>query len=84
MLGETQVSKPNYLFFLAVLIGDQLSRPQTVKKLWAYIREHELQDPADRRQIRCDDLMRAVFKQDRVQMFTMTKILNQNLYNPDE
>lgn len=28
--------------------------------------------------------MRAVFKQDRVHMFTMNKILNQNLYAVDE
>ncbi|KAK2779185.1 hypothetical protein FQN53_001508 [Emmonsiellopsis sp. PD_33] len=71
---------------LSALLGGELSlsRPQTVKKVWQYIRENDLQDPADRRQIRCDDLMRAVFKQDRVHMFTMTKILNQNLYNPDE
>ncbi|KAJ5235502.1 uncharacterized protein N7469_004670 [Penicillium citrinum] len=71
---------------LSSLLGGEvtLSRPQTVKKVWQYIRENELQDPADRRQIRCDEAMRAVFKQDRVHMFTMTKILNQNLYNPDE
>ncbi|CAI7667168.1 hypothetical protein N7533_006949 [Penicillium manginii] len=71
---------------LSSLLGGELtlSRPQTVKKVWQYIRENELQDPADRRQIRCDEPMRAVFKQDRVHMFTMTKILNQNLYNPDE
>ncbi|KAJ5541781.1 hypothetical protein N7494_006857 [Penicillium frequentans] len=70
---------------LSALLGEAtLSRPQTVKKVWQYIRENELQDPSDRRQIRCDDAMRAVFKQDRVHMFTMTKILNQNLYNPDE
>ncbi|RMJ28646.1 SWIB MDM2 domain protein [Aspergillus sp. HF37] len=69
----------------ALLDGEvTLSRPQTVKKLWQYIRAHELQDPNDRRQIRCDDAMRAVFKQDRIHMFTMTKILNQNLYSPDE
>ncbi|KAL3461141.1 SWIB/MDM2 domain-containing protein [Aspergillus heterothallicus] len=61
-----------------------LSRPQTVKKLWEYIHKHELQDPSDRRQIRCDEPMRAVFKQDRIHMFTMTKILSQNLYSPDE
>ncbi|KAL2795376.1 SWIB/MDM2 domain-containing protein [Aspergillus keveii] len=61
-----------------------LSRPQTVKKLWQYIHEHDLQDPSDRRQIRCDEPMRAVFKQDRIHMFTMTKILSQNLYSPDE
>ncbi|KAJ5445540.1 hypothetical protein N7491_001622 [Penicillium cf. griseofulvum] len=70
---------------LSALLGElTLSRPQTVKKVWQYIRENELQDPSDRRQILCDDAMRAVFKQDRVHMFTMTKILNQNLYNPDE
>ena len=62
----------------------QLSRPQAVKRVWQYIRDNDLQDPTDRRHIRCDDRMRAVFKQDRVHMFTMTKILNQNLYSPDE
>ncbi|PLN75260.1 SWIB/MDM2 domain protein [Aspergillus taichungensis] len=71
---------------LSALLGGELtlSRPQTVKKIWAYIHEHELQDPSDRRQIRCDEPMRAVFKQDRIHMFTMTKILSQNLYSPDE
>ncbi|MCJ1400325.1 hypothetical protein MMC11_003530 [Xylographa trunciseda] len=57
---------------------------QTVKRIWAYVRARDLQDPKDKRQIRCDDAMRAVFKQDKVHMFTMNKILNQNLYNPEE
>ncbi|KAL1793348.1 hypothetical protein ACET3X_008330 [Alternaria dauci] len=70
---------------LSELLGEtQLSRPQTVKKIWEYVKERDLQDPADKRQIRCDDAMRAVFKQDRVHMFTMNKILNQNLYAVDE
>ncbi|PYH49920.1 SWIB/MDM2 domain protein [Aspergillus saccharolyticus JOP 1030-1] len=71
---------------LSALLGGEvtLSRPQTVKRLWQYIHEHDLQDPSDRRQICCDDAMRAVFKQDRIHMFTMTKILSQNLYSPDE
>ncbi|MDI1493259.1 MAG: hypothetical protein OHK93_005047 [Ramalina farinacea] len=62
----------------------KLSRPQTVKKIWAYVREHGLQDQKDKRWIICDDGLRAVFKQDKVHMFTMNKILNQNLYAPDE
>lgn len=70
---------------LAELLGvSQLSRPQTVKKIWEYVKARDLQDPADKRQIRCDDQMRAVFKVDRVHMFTMNKILNQNLYAVDE
>ncbi|MCJ1281926.1 hypothetical protein MMC26_001249 [Xylographa opegraphella] len=69
----------------ALLDGEvQLSRPQTVKRIWAYVRARDLQDPKDKRQIRCDDAMRAVFKQDKVHMFTMNKILNRNLYNPEE
>ncbi|KAL1614014.1 hypothetical protein SLS54_010084 [Diplodia seriata] len=55
-----------------------------VKKIWEYVKERDLQDPNDKRQIRCDEPMRAVFKQDRVHMFTMNKILNQNLYAIDE
>ena len=70
---------------LADLLGaTQLSRPETVKKLWEYIKARDLQDPTDRRQIRCDDSMRAVFKTEKVHMFTMNKILNQNLYTSDE
>ncbi|KAF2134036.1 SWIB-domain-containing protein [Dothidotthia symphoricarpi CBS 119687] len=70
---------------LSELLGvTQLSRPQTVKKIWEYVKERDLQDPSDKRQIRCDDAMRAVFKQDRVHMCTMNKILGQNLYAVDE
>jgi len=71
---------------LSALFGGEttMSRPQSVKRLWEHIRANELQDPRDRRQIRCDDAMRAVFKQDKVHMFQMTKILNNNLYNPEE
>ncbi|OJJ86808.1 SWIB/MDM2 domain protein [Aspergillus glaucus CBS 516.65] len=70
---------------LSSLLNEEiLSRPQTVKKMWEHIHKHELQDPSDRRHILCDDGMRAVFKQDRIHMFAMTKILNQNLYSPDD
>lgn len=70
---------------LSALLGEtQLSRPQTVKKIWEYVKSNELQDPSDKRQIVCDDAMRAVFKTDRVHMFTMNKILNQNLYAAED
>lgn len=70
---------------LSALLGEtQLSRPQTVKKIWEYVKSNDLQDPSDKRQIVCDDAMRAVFKTDRVHMFTMNKILNQNLYAAED
>ena len=68
----------------ALLDAQSLSRPQTVKRIWAYVKERDLQDPSDKRQIRCDDAMRAVFKQDKVHMFTMNKLLAGHLYAQDE
>ncbi|MCJ1309967.1 hypothetical protein MMC25_003628 [Agyrium rufum] len=69
----------------ALLDGQtQLSRPQTVKGIWNYVKERDLQDPNDRRQIRCDDALRAVFKSEKVHMFTMNKILSKNLFEIDE
>lgn len=70
---------------LAAMLGQPaLSRPQTVKQIWAYVKERDLQDPNDKRQIRCDDAMHAVFKQDKVHMFTMNKLLANHLYPADE
>lgn len=69
----------------ALLDGEvQLSRPQTVKRIWEYVKEHSLQDPGDKRMLLCDAPMKAVFKQDKVHMFTMNKILGTHLYAADE
>lgn len=63
---------------------DQLSRPQVVKKLWEHIKGNELQDPKDKRQILCDDKMTAVFKQAKVDMFQMNKLVGSHLYPVEE
>lgn len=65
-------------------IGPQLSRPQVVKKLWEHIKGNQLQDPNDKRQIRCDERMQAVFKQAKVDMFQMNKLVGNHLYPVDE
>jgi upstream activation factor subunit UAF30 len=50
------------------------------KKVWAYIREHKLQDAQDRRRIRADDKLRAVFNgQDSVTMFELTKFVSRHV-----
>jgi len=70
---------------LADLVGEvTLSRPQVVKKIWEYIKARDLQDPSDKRQILCDNKMQLVFKQDKVHMFTMNKILGKQLYDVEE
>lgn len=46
-----------------------------MKKIWEYVKANGLQNQNDKRQIICDDAMRAVFKQDTVHMFTMVSLL---------
>ncbi|KAK3384935.1 hypothetical protein B0H63DRAFT_173864 [Podospora didyma] len=75
----------NLSYPLAELCGEsQLPRPQVVKKLWEHIKANNLQDPADKRQILCDEKMQAVFKQSRVDMFQMNKLLGNQLYPIEE
>ncbi|KAL6903924.1 SWIB/MDM2 domain-containing protein [Trichoderma evansii] len=70
---------------LSELCGEtQLSRPQVVKKLWEHIKANDLQDPKDKRQIRCDEKMQAVFKQAKVDMFRMNKDIGSHLYPVEE
>jgi SWIB-domain-containing proteins implicated in chromatin remodeling len=55
-----------------------------VKKLWDYIKEKDLQDPNDKRQIICDSKLQAIFKQEKINMFSMNKLLGNQLYPIDE
>ncbi|KAI1110540.1 DEK C terminal domain-containing protein [Nemania sp. NC0429] len=75
----------NLSYPLAELCGEpQLSRPQVVKKLWEHIKENNLQDPNDKRQILCDERMQAVFKLAKVDMFQMNKLVGNHLYPVEE
>lgn len=47
--------------FLGVDESEGLSRGEVVKRIWAYIREHDLQDPSNRRKILADDKMETIF-----------------------
>jgi upstream activation factor subunit UAF30 len=69
---------------LAAVIGnDPLPRTEVTKKIWDYIRKHNLQDPKDKRTIRADDKLKAVFGgKSSVSMFEMTKLVNAHLKEP--
>ena len=66
---------------LAAVVGkDPLPRTELTKKLWEYIRKHELQDPKDKRNVRADEKLLAVFDGKKiVSMFEMTKLVNGHL-----
>ena len=80
--------KPNAAFMkpltpsaqLAEVVGAApLPRTQVVKKLWAYIKKHDLQDAKNRRNINADAKLKAVFGKGTVSMFEMTKLVSKHL-----
>jgi upstream activation factor subunit UAF30 len=65
---------------LAAVVGaEPLPRGAVVSKVWAYIKQHQLQNPENRREILADDKLQAVFGQKKVTMFAMNKHLAQHL-----
>jgi upstream activation factor subunit UAF30 len=64
----------------AVVGKGKLTRPQIVKKLWAYIKSHRLQDAKKRRLICPDTKLAEVFGSKRpVDMLKMSGLLNKHI-----
>lgn len=64
----------------AVIGKGPLPRSQVVKKLWEYIKEHDLQNPENKRNILADEKLKVVFGgKDEVTMFEMTKLVSPHL-----
>ena len=63
------------------MVGSEpLSRPEVVSKVWAYIKQHKLQNPQNKREIMADEKLQAVFGgRNKVSMFEMNKYLAQHL-----
>jgi len=65
---------------LAAIIGDKpVPRTEVTKKVWEYIKKHNLQDSAKRTMINADAKLKEIFKKAQVSMFEMTKLINGHL-----
>lgn len=66
---------------LAAVVGPgPMPRSEVVKALWVYIKKHDLQDPANKRNINADDNLKKVFDgKATVNMFEMTKLVSKHL-----
>lgn len=66
---------------LAAIVGEgPMPRSEVVKGLWVYIKKHDLQDPANKRNINADEKLRKVFDgKATVNMFEMTKLVSKHL-----
>ena len=81
--------KPNAAFMapvtpsatLADVVGSKpIPRTEVTKRLWAYIKKNKLQDQKNKRMIKADAALKAVFGgKAAVNMFEMTKLVNKHL-----
>ena len=81
--------KPNAAFMkpmqpsaaLSEVVGSKpIPRTEVTKKLWAYIKKNKLQDAKNRRNIKADESLKAVFGGKAVvNMFEMTKLVSKHL-----
>ena len=64
----------------AVVGKGPMPRSEVVKKLWAYIKKNNLQDPKAKRNIMADEKLKKVFGGKAVvDMFEMTKLVSKHL-----
>ena len=76
--GFNKLMKPSKE--LAAVVGaEPLPRAQVVTKLWDYIKKHNLQNPANKREIVADATLKKVFNADKVTMFEMNKVIGPHL-----
>lgn len=80
--------KPNAAFMkpltpsaaLAAVVGSgSMPRTEVVKKIWDYIRKHNLQNPNNKRNILADDKLQAVFGKKEVTMFELASLVGKHL-----
>jgi upstream activation factor subunit UAF30 len=85
----TSKRKPNAAFMkpvqpdvaLSEVVGSKpIPRTELTKKLWLYIKKNKLQDQKNKRMIKADDALKAVFGgKATVNMFEMTKLVNKHV-----
>jgi chromatin remodeling complex protein RSC6 len=59
----------------AIVGADRLPRSEVISKVWEYIKKHNLQNPANKREILADEKLKKIFGKDSVTMFEMNKHL---------
>jgi chromatin remodeling complex protein RSC6 len=66
---------------LADVVGTKpIPRTEVTKRLWVYIKKNKLQDPKNKRMIKADATLKAVFGgKAAVNMFEMTKLVGKHL-----
>eukprot|EP00026_Physarum_polycephalum_P012286 Phypoly_transcript_12580.p1 GENE.Phypoly_transcript_12580~~Phypoly_transcript_12580.p1 ORF type:complete len:352 (+),score=117.99 Phypoly_transcript_12580:41-1057(+) len=81
-----RVNKPKNLSpALAEFLGEtSMTRPDVVKKLHEYFKEHNLQNPKNKKQLLFDEKLQQVFKRKTSDYFALNTLLTKHLTDPGE
>lgn len=60
-----------------------VSRADAVKRMWDYIKEHNLQDPTNKKMILCDQPLHDLFATEKFVGFDITKLLQRHFLKPE-
>ncbi len=67
---------------LARIVGGKpLPRTQITKKIWAYIKKHDLQDRNNRRMINPDECLGGVIGKRPIDMMKMTRKISEHIFS---
>ncbi|CAI5733852.1 unnamed protein product [Hyaloperonospora brassicae] len=71
---------------LSHMLGkSELTRPAAIKEFWAYVKQHELQDPNDGRMIHSNHEMKSVFRVDQIGLTQVMGLISKHLEKkPDQ
>ncbi|QIL44004.1 DNA topoisomerase III [Acidovorax sp. HDW3] len=65
---------------LAAVVGAKpLPRTEIISKLWVYIKEHNLQDAANKRNINADAKLKEIFGKPQVTMFELAGLIGKHV-----
>ena len=84
--GSSRTNRPKNLSpALGEFLGEtEMTRPDVVKRLHLYIKEHNLQNPKNKKQILFDDKLQQVFKRKTTDYFKLNTLLTKHLTDPGE
>lgn len=79
-LATKKEISPELAKFLGFRPNEMVARTEIVKKLWDYIRQNDLQNPNNKKEILLDKKMRNVFGCEMFTMFTMNKYISAHVH----
>ncbi|URD99756.1 SWIB/MDM2 domain [Musa troglodytarum] len=64
--------------------ASEISRTGAIQKIWEHIKLNQLQNPSDKREIRCDAKLKSLFGgRDKVGMLEITKLISPHFLKPN-